>query len=154
MSRTWTRIVVVAAAWVSVMTVYAGAAAMQGHQGETECSDIVDVPAKDVPNQPYSCQCTLLGWVLSSVPCQKSIDTYPAHQKCQGSSLVVDCEPDDEMPVTRQSYKCLCEVTGPDVQVGNIKVGIGVAVAKCEPEGGPQNAGTVTDAMAEPCHVN
>jgi hypothetical protein len=123
-------------------------------QHSTLCSNIADVPPKDEVVFPFTCSCTLLGYTLSSVACQKSVDSTPGHQKCSGSSLVIDCSPDGEVSILRQDYKCECSVVGPDVSIGGVTIGIGPAVAKCLKDGGPYPNGTVTDAEAIPCHWN
>ncbi len=128
--------------------------AWAGPQHSTLCSNIADVLPEDEKVFPFTCSCTLLGYTLSSVACQKSIDTTPGHQKCSGNSIVIDCNPDGEVSILRQDYKCECKIVGPDVTIGNVKIGIGPAVATCEKDGGPYPNGTVSDAEASPCHWN
>ena len=123
----------------------------------TSCADIGNYGPFDQVNGAGSCTCTvyLLWWQTSSnsVPCQRSIDTTPAHSHCEGSSEINDCHPFGVVQVTRQKYKCECELSGPDVEVGGVTIGIGGAQPECKTDGGPTNNGTHPTAVATECQT-
>lgn len=129
-----------------------------GTGGAEVCYEHIDVPARDVEQGAYTCKCTtyFLGiWDVGShsVPCQRSVDTYPPHGECtQNVSTIERCVPFGTVPVRRQNWKCKVEIAGPDVEVGGVSIGIGMCFATCERDGAAFDHNSISTAIALECH--